>query len=210
MAICATGRAQIIVNGDFETGDFTGWTEFGDIQFNGVWNGEPHGGVYSGYFGPLATGGIRQHLTAAAGDRLIVKFWLVSELGDIPNSCLVTLDGQTVASVTDFTSLTYQQFTATITVTQASPELVFTFSDPPDYLDLDDVEVTLDNGPPSCYANCDGSTTPPVLNIADFTCFLQKVAGGDATANCDASTSPPVLNIADFSCFLQKYAIGCP
>jgi hypothetical protein len=63
---------------------------------------------------------------------------------------------------------------------------------------------------PACYANCDGSTTAPVLNVADFTCFLQKYAAADVYANCDQSTTPPVLNVADFTCFLQKYAAGCP
>jgi hypothetical protein len=61
-----------------------------------------------------------------------------------------------------------------------------------------------------CYANCDGSTATPVLNIIDFTCFLQKFAAGDPYANCDQSTVPPVLNVVDFTCFLQKYAAGCP
>src|SRR5436190_2908970 len=32
-----------------------------------------------------------------------------------------------------------------------------------------------------CAANCDGSTAPPVLNVADFTCFLQKFAAGDGS-----------------------------
>jgi hypothetical protein len=63
---------------------------------------------------------------------------------------------------------------------------------------------------PPCYANCDGSTTPPILNVGDFTCFLQKFAAGAAYANCDGSTQPPVLNVGDFTCFLQKYAAGCP
>jgi agmatine deiminase len=62
----------------------------------------------------------------------------------------------------------------------------------------------------ACYANCDGSITPPVLNVADFSCFLQKFALGDPYANCDDSITPPVLNVADFSCFLQKFAAGCP
>jgi hypothetical protein len=62
---------------------------------------------------------------------------------------------------------------------------------------------------PTCYANCDGSTTVPFLNVADFSCFLSKFAAGDAYANCDGSTTPPVLNVADFSCFLGKFAAGC-
>jgi probable HAF family extracellular repeat protein len=61
-----------------------------------------------------------------------------------------------------------------------------------------------------CYANCDDSTGSPALNVADFTCFLQKFSTGDPYANCDNSTAPPVLNVADFTCFLQKYAAGCP
>lgn len=61
-----------------------------------------------------------------------------------------------------------------------------------------------------CPANCDGSTTAPVLNVADFTCFLQKFANGDPVANCDCSTGTPFLNVADFTCFLQKFAQGCP
>jgi Domain of unknown function (DUF5122) beta-propeller len=60
------------------------------------------------------------------------------------------------------------------------------------------------------YPNCDGVTIPPVLNVADFTCFLQKFATGDPYANCDQSTTVPVLNVADFTCFLQKFAQGCP
>jgi hypothetical protein len=63
---------------------------------------------------------------------------------------------------------------------------------------------------PPCYPNCDLSTTAPSLNVADFTCFLQKYTARDVYANCDNSTATPALNVADFTCFLQKYAAGCP
>jgi hypothetical protein len=71
------------------------------------------------------------------------------------------------------------------------------------------VFVEYSTGQP-CYANCDASTTAPVLNVADFTCFLNKFSAGDPYANCDASTTAPTLNVADFSCFLTKFAAGCP
>jgi hypothetical protein len=64
--------------------------------------------------------------------------------------------------------------------------------------------------PPPCFANCDGSTAAPVLNVADFVCFGQRFAAGDPYANCDGSTMPPVLNVADFVCFQQRFAAGCP
>jgi hypothetical protein len=64
--------------------------------------------------------------------------------------------------------------------------------------------------PGPCYANCDGSTTPPILNVADCVCFQSLFAAGNAAANCDGSTTPPILNVADFVCFQQAFAAGCP
>jgi len=61
----------------------------------------------------------------------------------------------------------------------------------------------------SCYANCDGSTVAPVLNVNDFLCFQWQFFAGTPYANCDGSTTPPVLNANDFSCFLTRFAAGC-
>jgi len=80
--------------------------------------------------------------------------------------------------------------------------------DPPGAQSAFRIEVQAGSG--SCYANCDQSTAAPILNVQDFSCFLQKYAAGDAYANCDGSTAAPVLNVQDFSCFLQKFAAGCP
>jgi hypothetical protein len=72
---------------------------------------------------------------------------------------------------------------------------------------------------PPCYANCDSSTTPPILNVEDFTCFVSKFAEGIALppaqqlthyANCDNGTTHPVLNVEDFTCFITRFAAGCP
>jgi probable HAF family extracellular repeat protein len=63
--------------------------------------------------------------------------------------------------------------------------------------------------PAVCYANCDGSTTAPILNVSDFLCFISRFMAGDSWANCDGSTTPPTLNIYDFICFQQKFALGC-
>jgi hypothetical protein len=60
-----------------------------------------------------------------------------------------------------------------------------------------------------CYANCDGSTVPPILNVSDFICFQSKFAAGSSYANCDRSTTPPVLNVSDFICFQTRYSGGC-
>jgi 6-phosphogluconolactonase (cycloisomerase 2 family) len=71
----------------------------------------------------------------------------------------------------------------------------------------------------TCYANCDGSTQPPILNVEDFTCFINEFAVGLALppaqqlehyANCDGSTQAPILNVEDFTCFITQFAAGCP
>jgi glucose/arabinose dehydrogenase len=63
---------------------------------------------------------------------------------------------------------------------------------------------------PRCWANCDGSTTAPVLNVEDFTCFINRFALNDCWANCDGSTVDPILNVEDFTCFINQFALGCP
>ena len=61
-----------------------------------------------------------------------------------------------------------------------------------------------------CYANCDGSTVAPILNVNDFICFQTRFAAGDPYANCDGSSIAPILNVNDFICFQQSFAAGCP
>jgi hypothetical protein len=71
----------------------------------------------------------------------------------------------------------------------------------------------------ACYANCDSSTISPVLNVEDFTCFINEFAGAlqlpleeqiPHYANCDRSATAPVLNVEDFTCFIAGFAQGCP
>jgi hypothetical protein len=36
LVFCNSGRADLVTNGGFETGDFTGWTQTGSSSFDGV------------------------------------------------------------------------------------------------------------------------------------------------------------------------------
>lgn len=75
---------------------------------------------------------------------------------------------------------------------------------------IDDVRVTIWQCQAACYANCDGSTQEPILNVDDFTCFINRFAANDPWANCDGSTQEPILNVDDFTCFINAFAQGCP
>jgi hypothetical protein len=72
--------------------------------------------------------------------------------------------------------------------------------------------------PPACYANCDQSTSAPVLNVDDFMCFINEFGAGislphsqqvEHYANCDGSTIAPALNVDDFMCFINRFGAGC-
>jgi hypothetical protein len=78
----------------------------------------------------------------------------------------------------------------------------------PGYFDVANPEIA--PGIPDCYANCDGSTVLPVLNVNDFVCFQQLFAAARIEANCDNSTVAPILNVNDYVCFQQRFAQGCP
>jgi hypothetical protein len=76
---------------------------------------------------------------------------------------------------------------------------------------VDDITLTRTGGTANtCYANCDGSSTVPVLSVADYLCFLNRFRSGDSWANCDGSTSTPILTAGDFNCFQKKFVAGCP
>jgi hypothetical protein len=82
---------------------------------------------------------------------------------------------------------------------------------------IDNLTFTVAGGS-GCYPNCDGSSVEPILNVDDFTCFINEFAASQtlpyaqqvaAYANCDQSTIAPVLNVDDFTCFINRYAQGC-
>ncbi len=91
--------------------------------------------------------------------------------------------------------------------------LEFSFGDPELFYIFQQWTVGADNialrVTPNCYANCDRSTTAPVLTANDFQCFLDHYAAGAADANCDGSTGTPALTANDFQCFINTYAAGC-
>ncbi len=172
-----TCACTVLNNGGFESGSFSGWTTFGDTSFSGITTGAVvHSGLQTAFFGPVGdTGGISQVVPAAAGSPVVVSFWYQSS--GSPQSFSVDLGPINLFSVTnDTTHGTWSEFSIPVVCPVANPVLKFTFRDDPAFIFLDDVRVCV--GQPGCYANCDFSTTPPILNVQDFNCFLNKFAAG--------------------------------
>jgi hypothetical protein len=135
-------------------------------------------------------GGIVFHLDAVRNGVVVASDTLtIRDLGGRDN---IAVDRLEVSGV-EFDSL---KIYATYGESYSAPRMI-----------MDDLTVTPVS---ACYANCDGSTAAPMLNVNDFICFQSKFAAGDSYANCDSSTSAPVLNVNDFICFQTKFAAGCP
>jgi hypothetical protein len=135
---------NLLANGGFEAGDFSGWTQGGNTAATYVGNNPnaPHTGSYAAELGPVSTPGtLSQTLATTAGASYSISFWLENTAGSTPNSFTATWDASTLLSVTNFVSRDWTLNTFTVTGT-GSDTLRFSYFDNPSYLGLDDVSVT--------------------------------------------------------------------
>jgi hypothetical protein len=153
-AVLAHADNNLVTNGSFETGDFTGWTLSGDTTFTGVCNAStcpggfpPEDGTYAAYFGPVGdTATISQMIATTPGDQYSLSFYLANPVGGTPNYFDVTF-GNSSFSFTNFgTAFTWQQFTLTTVATTDQTQLSFTFRNDPSYWFLDNVTVQQSGG----------------------------------------------------------------
>lgn len=142
-------NAALVSNGDFETGDFTGWTQFGNGLFSGVDNTAPQAGNFGAYFGPSSDGGIFQTLGTSAGHVYSVKFWLKNEADPngttSSNSFQFNWNGGAVeVALVDASAFAYTEYTVSnLVASSAATDLRFTFAHGPAFWDLDSVSVTV-------------------------------------------------------------------
>ena len=150
----AHAGSNLVTNGSFETGDFTGWTLSGDTTFTGVCDVStcpggfaPEDGNYAAYFGPVGdTATISQTIATTPGDEYSLSFYLANPVGGTPNYFSVTF-GNSSFSFTNFgVAFGWQQFTLTTVATTDQTNLSFTFRNDPSYWFLDNVTVQKSGG----------------------------------------------------------------
>ena len=151
-------NANLITNGDFETGDFSGWNtnlsfyDFVQSNFDG-YNPE---GSFAAYFGCLkaSCGKINQTIATTPGAHYTFSFLYGSD-GSTPNEFIANFDGVTVFNTVDDLTDTRPRFVAeSFTVTATGPTTLVEFigRNVPHYQALDNVSVTTAVPEPENYA----------------------------------------------------------
>jgi hypothetical protein len=135
---------SLVVNGGFETGDFTGWTHRGNTLDDDVDTNPDavHSGSYGAYFGPVGSFGyISQTLATVPGQSYLVSFWLDSPFGEPPTRFRVSWGGETLHDEVDSGQFDWTSMVFRVTATAWSTELQFGFQNDEDYFGFDDVSV---------------------------------------------------------------------
>ena len=152
LAAAATvpAHADLVTNGGFETGDFTGWTQSGNTDFTNVFNltvFPVHSGTFTAAMGPVGSDGfLTQILPTAAGSTYQLTYWLRNEPAqpdapNTPNDFSASIDGTILSSLVDAPGQDYTQYSFLFTAA-GNDTLQFAFRQDPAFWNLDDVSVT--------------------------------------------------------------------
>ena len=138
--------ANLLINGDFETCDLTGWSLAGDTSSTGINESElpPHAGSCDMSFGSTGSDSVfmqSAQIITTPGAVCTFSFWLRNSDTENDNDFSASWDnGAPLVSLVDADPFDYKQYTFMVTGT-GSDNITFRARNVEDYYDLDDVSV---------------------------------------------------------------------
>jgi len=136
---------NIVSNGGFETGDFSGWNLNAASTQVGSLRGLVHSGHYGAELGqPGTLGYLSQTLPTTAGHIYLLSLWIdnpQNPYGATPNEFLVQWEGATIYDGVDLPFSKWTNLKFYVTATNSGSLLQFGFQDDLYYLGLDDISV---------------------------------------------------------------------
>jgi MYXO-CTERM domain-containing protein len=143
-ALCFVSAAQanLVTNGGFEAGDYSGWTLFGNTGIATIDSITPHSGLYTARFGVGASVGLSQDIATTPGTTYDVEFWF-STTGVASNFFVFDWDGGPAEYLVANANPGFATLHFSLPATQAVTTLGFGFTQfESGAWRLDDVSVT--------------------------------------------------------------------
>ena len=179
---------NLISNGSFKSGDFTGWILGGNYGSSAYGPqtyifGNAESGQFAAGLGSMGSDGtLRQDLLTTAGQHYTLDFWLANASAGA-NDFTVKWNGQTLLALVNASSQGYTEYTFDVTGINGSSHLEFDFREDPSHWSLDNVSVTPTNLSQPTVPTIDSMTTDSGTPGDGITNDKTIVLAGSAEAN---------------------------